>query len=42
MPCHITLAIKNADELNKLFGGITIALGGVLNNIHAVLSPQEV
>jgi histone H2A len=34
---HLTLAVKNDKELNKLLGGVTIASGGVLPNIHAVL-----
>jgi C-terminus of histone H2A/Core histone H2A/H2B/H3/H4 len=37
VPRHITLAVKNDEELNKLLGGVTIAAGGVLPNIHAVL-----
>ena len=40
-PRHITLAIKNDEELNKLLGGVTIASGGVLPNIHAVLLPKK-
>jgi histone H2A len=28
--------------LNKLLGGVTIASGGVLPNIHAVLLPKKV
>ena len=28
-------------ELNKLFGGVTIAQGGVLPNIHSVLLPKS-
>ncbi|KAH9284983.1 Histone H2A [Echinococcus granulosus] len=34
------LAIRN-DELNKLLGGVTIAQGGVLPNIQAVLLPKK-
>ena len=37
VPRHITLAVKNDEELNKLLGNVTIASGGVLPNIHAVL-----
>ena len=37
VPRHLTLAVKNDEELNKLLGGVTIASGGVLPNIHAVL-----
>ena len=40
-PRHITLAVKNDEELNKLLGGVTIASGGVLPNIHAVLLPKK-
>jgi histone H2A len=42
VPRHITLAVKNDEELNKLLGGVTIAAGGVLPNIHAVLLPKKV
>ena len=41
VPCHITLSVKNYEELNKLLGGVTIASGGVLPNIHAVLLPKK-
>jgi histone H2A len=41
VPLHITLAIRNDEELNKLLGGVTIASGGVLPNIHAVLLPKK-
>ena len=41
VPRHITLAVKNDEELNKLLGGVTIAAGGVLPNIHAVLLPKK-
>ena len=37
VPRHITLTVKNDEELSKLLGGVTIASGGVLPNIHAVL-----
>jgi histone H2A len=40
-PRHITLAVKNDDELNKLLVGVTIASGGVLPNIHTVLLPKK-
>ena len=39
-PRHIQLAVRNDEELNKLFGGVTIAQGGVLHNIHSVLVPK--
>ncbi|KAK7880471.1 hypothetical protein WMY93_032878 [Mugilogobius chulae] len=40
-PPHLQLAVRNDEELNKLLGGVTIAQGGVLPNIQAVLLPQE-
>ncbi|XP_063299495.1 histone H2A, sperm-like [Pelobates fuscus] len=40
-PRHIQLAVRNDDELSKLFDGVTIAEGGVLPNIHAVLLPKK-
>ncbi len=41
IPRHILLAVRNDEELNKLFGGVTIAQGGVLPNIHSVLVPKS-
>merc|ERR1712032_1217292 len=41
VPRHITLAVKNDEELNKLLGDVTIPSGGVLPNIHAVLLPKK-
>ena len=41
IPRHVQLAIRNDEELNKLLGGVTIAAGGVLPNIHAVLLPKS-
>ena len=41
IPRHITLAVKNDEELNKLLANVTIASGGVLPNIHAVLLPKK-
>ena len=40
-PRHIQLAARNDEELNKFFGDVTIAQGGVLPNIHAVLLPKK-
>ncbi|XP_061482823.1 histone H2A, sperm-like [Rhineura floridana] len=40
-PRHIQLAVRNDEELNKLFAGVTIAEGGVLPNIHAQLLPKK-
>mmetsp|Transcript_4255 Transcript_4255/g.6175 ORF Transcript_4255/g.6175 Transcript_4255/m.6175 type:complete len:140 (+) Transcript_4255:45-464(+) len=42
IPRHITLAVKNDEELSKLMGNVTIASGGVLPNIHSVLLPKKV
>jgi histone H2A len=41
IPRHIQLAVRNDEELNKLMSGVTIAAGGVLPNIHAVLLPKN-
>ncbi|EFJ50475.1 hypothetical protein VOLCADRAFT_80244, partial [Volvox carteri f. nagariensis] len=41
IPRHIQLAIRNDEELGKLLGDVTIAAGGVLPNIHAVLLPKK-
>ena len=40
-PRHLQLAIRNDEELNRLLAGVTIAQGGVLPNIHAVLLPKK-
>jgi histone H2A len=41
VPRHIQLAVRNDEELSKLLGKVTIAAGGVLPNIHAVLLPKK-
>jgi hypothetical protein len=35
------LLSRNDEELNKLFGNVTIAQGGVIPNIHSVLLPPK-
>uniref|UniRef100_A0A671MUN7 Histone H2A n=1 Tax=Sinocyclocheilus anshuiensis TaxID=1608454 RepID=A0A671MUN7_9TELE len=41
IPRHLQLAVRNDEELNKVLGGVTIAQGGVLPNIQAVLLPKK-
>ena len=41
VPRHIQLAIRNDEELSNLLGDVTVAQGGVLPNIHAVLLPKR-
>ena len=41
IPRHLQLAVRNDEELNKLLAGVTIAQGGVLPNIQAVLLPRR-
>ncbi|XP_058980831.1 histone H2A-like [Musca domestica] len=38
---HLQLAIRNEEKFNKLLPGVTIAQGGVLPNIQAVLLPKK-
>ncbi|KAK5786452.1 probable histone H2A.5 [Gossypium arboreum] len=40
-PQHVLLAVRNDEELGKLFQGVTIASGGVLPNINVVLLPKK-
>nr|XP_059879485.1 histone H2A type 1-D-like [Delphinus delphis] len=41
IPRHLQLAIYKEEEFNKLLGKVTIAQGGVLPNIQAVLLPKK-
>ena len=41
IPRHVQLAVRNDEELNKLLSKVTVAAGGVLPNIHAVLLPKK-
>ena len=41
IPRHVQLAVRNDAELNRLLSGVTIAKGGVLPNIQAVLLPKK-
>ncbi|XP_069491725.1 late histone H2A.L3-like [Ambystoma mexicanum] len=41
VPRHLQLAVRNDEELNKIFSGVTIAQGGVLPNIEAQLLPKK-
>ncbi|NXP67472.1 H2AX protein, partial [Chloropsis cyanopogon] len=41
MPRHIQLAVRNDDELNKLFACVTIPQGGVMPNILSQLLPKR-
>merc|ERR1719481_1051321 len=41
IPRHLQLAVRNDEELNKLLSDVTIAQGGVLPNIQAVLLPKK-
>uniref|UniRef100_A0A8C9FBF5 Histone H2A n=1 Tax=Pavo cristatus TaxID=9049 RepID=A0A8C9FBF5_PAVCR len=41
LPRHIQLAVRNDDELSKLFSCVTIAQGGVMPNILPHLLPKK-
>ncbi|XP_067883299.1 histone H2A.J-like [Heterodontus francisci] len=41
IPRHLQLAVRNNEELIKLLGDVTIAQGGVLPNIQALLLPKK-
>eukprot|EP01029_Cantina_marsupialis_P016697 TRINITY_DN372_c0_g1_i1.p1 TRINITY_DN372_c0_g1~~TRINITY_DN372_c0_g1_i1.p1 ORF type:complete len:134 (+),score=73.08 TRINITY_DN372_c0_g1_i1:55-456(+) len=41
IPRHIQLAVRNDEELNKLFGDITISQGGVLPFVHESLKKKS-
>ena len=41
IPRHLQLAVRNDEELNQLLQNVTLAEGGVLPNIQAVLLPKK-
>ncbi|NXL88113.1 H2AL protein, partial [Alectura lathami] len=41
LPRHIQLAVRNDEELNRLFSNVTIAQGGVMPNILSQLLPKK-
>uniref|UniRef100_A0A8C4PEC1 Histone H2A n=1 Tax=Dromaius novaehollandiae TaxID=8790 RepID=A0A8C4PEC1_DRONO len=41
LPRHIQLAVRNDEELNKLFSCVTIAQGGVIPNVLPQLVPKK-
>ncbi|NXP92859.1 H2AX protein, partial [Passerina amoena] len=41
LPRHIQLAVRNDDELSKLFACVTIPEGGVMPNILSQLLPKK-
>ncbi|XP_074672820.1 late histone H2A.1-like [Strix aluco] len=41
LPRHIQLAVRNDEELNKLFSSVTIVQGGVIPNILPKLLPEK-
>jgi len=40
-PRHIVLAVRGDEELNKVFGSVTISSGGVIPHIHKSLIPKK-
>ncbi|KAK0416464.1 hypothetical protein QR680_012502 [Steinernema hermaphroditum] len=40
-PHHVMLAVRNDEELSKLFSDATFAQGGVIPNIHSSLLPAK-
>ncbi|NXD20193.1 H2AL protein, partial [Spelaeornis formosus] len=41
LPRHVQLAVRNDEELNKLFASVTIPQGGVMPNILSQLLPKK-
>uniref|UniRef100_A0A8C3KLR9 Histone H2A n=1 Tax=Calidris pygmaea TaxID=425635 RepID=A0A8C3KLR9_9CHAR len=41
LPRHIQLAVRNDDELNKVFSSVTIAQGGVIPDVLPELLPKK-
>merc|ERR1719263_2097767 len=39
-PRHLTLAVRNDEELSQMFQDIVIPCGGVLPNVHTMLLPK--
>jgi len=42
IPRHISLAVRNDEELNKLLRNVYLPSAGVLPNVHAVLLPKKI
>ena len=40
-PRHIQLAVRDDEQLNQLFGNVTIPAGGAIPNIHPTLLPTK-
>merc|ERR1719263_873245 len=40
-PRHLTLAIRNDEELSHMFNNIVIPGGGVIPNVHSILIPSK-